>query len=107
VNAEHAAQEELAELALHEVRQAHAVAGLHHRVQEGLQVERHPFVVGRGLEQNPCPGLLSEHGRDALRLEADLLLDQFAPVGQDADLAGLLVDAMPICSMAGLSPPRR
>ena len=36
---EHAAQQELPELALDELRQAGSVAGLRHRVQEGLQVE--------------------------------------------------------------------
>jgi hypothetical protein len=35
---EHAAQQEVPELALDELRQARAVAGLRHRVQEGLQV---------------------------------------------------------------------
>jgi hypothetical protein len=32
--------QELPELALHELRQAHAVAGLRHRIQESLRVER-------------------------------------------------------------------
>jgi len=35
---EHAARQELPELALDELRQARAVAGLRHRAQEGLQV---------------------------------------------------------------------
>jgi hypothetical protein len=39
VGLEHAAQQELPELALDELRQARAVAGLRHRVQEGLQVQ--------------------------------------------------------------------
>ena len=35
---DHAARQELPELALDELRQARAVAGLRHRAQEGLQV---------------------------------------------------------------------
>jgi hypothetical protein len=35
---EHAAQQELPELALDELRQARAVAGLRHRAQKGLQM---------------------------------------------------------------------
>jgi hypothetical protein len=35
---EHAAPQKLPKLALHELRQARAVAGLRHRAQEGLQV---------------------------------------------------------------------
>jgi hypothetical protein len=41
---EHAAQQELPELALDELRQARAVAGRRHRLQEGLQVERDDLV---------------------------------------------------------------
>jgi hypothetical protein len=35
---EHAARQELPELALDELRQARSVAGLRHRAQEGLQM---------------------------------------------------------------------
>jgi hypothetical protein len=37
---DHAARQELPELALDELRQARTVAGHRHRLQEGLQVER-------------------------------------------------------------------
>ena len=41
---DHAARQELPELALDELRQARPVAGRHHRVQEGLQVEGDDLV---------------------------------------------------------------
>ena len=40
IDFEHAAQQEVSELALHEQRQARTVTGLRHRVQEGIQMER-------------------------------------------------------------------
>jgi hypothetical protein len=42
---EHAARQELPELALDELRQARAVAGLRHCAQEGLQVEGDDLVA--------------------------------------------------------------
>ena len=41
---EHAARQELPELALNELRQARGVAGLRRRAQEGLQGERDDLV---------------------------------------------------------------
>jgi hypothetical protein len=57
---EHAAQQELAELPLHELRQAHSVAGLRHRVQKGLQVERNDL-----MEHGVLAVSGAIHGRDA------------------------------------------
>ena len=56
---EHAAQEEVPELALDELRQARAVGGLRHRAQEGLQ------VFGDHLMQHGVLGVSRAiHGRD-------------------------------------------
>jgi hypothetical protein len=44
-----------------------------------LETPGDPFAVRRGLDEDPCPGPLAEHGREALWLGADALLDQFAP----------------------------
>ncbi len=56
---EHPAQQELPELALDELRQAHAVAGLRHRVQESLQVERNDL-----MEHGVLGVSRAIHGRD-------------------------------------------
>jgi hypothetical protein len=56
---EHAAQQELPELALDELRQAHAVAGLRHRAEEGLQVERNDL-----MEHGVLGVSRAIHGRD-------------------------------------------
>jgi len=57
---EHAAQQELPELALDELRQAGAGAGLRHRAQEGLQVQ------GDDLMEHGVLGVSRAiHGRDA------------------------------------------
>src|SRR6266545_8192107 len=61
-------------------------------VPQPLQAARHPFTLGRGLEQDPAAGPVAEYGREALGLRADPLLDQLAPFGQDTDLTFLLVD---------------
>jgi hypothetical protein len=53
---EHPAQQELA---LDELRQARAVAGLRHRVREGLQVERDDLMEHGVLGVSPAI-----HGRD-------------------------------------------
>jgi hypothetical protein len=56
---EHAAQQELPELALDELRQARSVAGLRHRLQEGLQ------VAGDDLMEHGVLGVSGPiHGRD-------------------------------------------
>jgi hypothetical protein len=56
---EHAAQQELPELALDELRQARAVAGLRHRAQKGLQ------VLGDDLMQHGVLGVSRAiRGRD-------------------------------------------
>jgi len=56
---EHAAEQELPELALDELWQAHAVAGLRHRAQEGLQ------VCGDKLVEHGVLGVSRAiHGRD-------------------------------------------
>jgi len=56
----HPAQQELPELALDELRQARAVAGLRHRAQEGLQ------VFGDHLMEHGVLGVSRAiHGRDA------------------------------------------
>src|SRR5262245_31084197 len=44
------------------------------------------------LDEDPRPGALAEDGREALGLGADALLDQFATLGEDADLTSPLVD---------------
>jgi hypothetical protein len=44
---------------------------------------RRRCTVGRGLEHDPRPGPLAEHGREARGLGADPLLDQLAPFHQD------------------------
>ena len=55
----HPAQQQLPELALDELRQARAVAGLRHRAQEGLQ------VFGGHLVQHGVLGVSRTiHGRD-------------------------------------------
>ena len=55
----HPAQQELPELALHELRQAHAVASFRHRVQEGLK------VFGDDLVEHGVFGVAGPiHGRD-------------------------------------------
>jgi len=56
---EYAARQELPELALDELRQARAVAGLRHRRQEGLQ------VLGDDLVKHGVLGVSwAIHGRD-------------------------------------------
>src|SRR5207245_11546804 len=50
-----------------------------------------PFAVGPGLEQDPRPGSLAEHRREAVRFGADAPLNQLAPLGQDTDLTFPLV----------------
>ncbi len=56
----HPAQQELPELALDELRQARAVAGLRHRAQEGLQ------MFGDDLVEHGVLGVARTiHGRDA------------------------------------------
>jgi hypothetical protein len=57
-----------------------------------LQPARHPFPLGRGLEQDPAAGPIAERGREALGLGADPLFDQLAAIGQDSDQTFLLVD---------------
>jgi hypothetical protein len=55
----HPAQQELPELALHELRQARAVASLRHRAQEGLQ------MLGDDLVEHGVLGVSRAiHGRD-------------------------------------------
>jgi hypothetical protein len=57
---EHAAHQELPELALDELRQARSVASLRHRAQEGLQ------VFGDDLMEHGVLGVSRAiHGRDA------------------------------------------
>jgi hypothetical protein len=56
---EHAAHQELPELALDELRQARAVAGLRHRAQEGLQVQRDDL-----MEHGVLGVSRAIHGRD-------------------------------------------
>jgi len=52
----------------------------------------HPLTVGGGFDQDARPGALAQDRREALGLGADALLDQFASLGEDADLAFPLVD---------------
>ena len=59
-------------------------------VAQSLQAAGHPFALGR-LENHPPPGPRAEHGGETLRFGADPLLEQLAPVRQDADLTFLLV----------------
>ena len=59
---------------------------------EPLEAAGDPFTVGRGLDEDPRPGPRAKHRREALGLGADALLDQFASLGQDADLTFPLVD---------------
>ena len=58
---------------------------------QGLQASRDPFTLGRGLEEDAGARSLPEYFRKAARLRPDPALDQFAPLGQDADLTFLLV----------------
>src|SRR5262249_18018175 len=51
-----------------------------------------PFAVGRRFDQDARPGARAEHGREALGLGADAPLDQFAALGEDADVTFPLVD---------------
>jgi len=60
-------------------------------VAQRFEAPRDPFALGRGFDQNPRAGSIAEHGREALWLGADPLLDQLAGLGEDADLAFLLV----------------
>jgi hypothetical protein len=60
-------------------------------VAEGLETPGHPFAVGRRLDQDPGAGPGAEHGREALRLGADALLDDLTPLGEDVDLTFPLV----------------
>ena len=55
----HAARQEFPELALDELRQARAVAGLRHRAQEGLQVQRDDL-----MEHGVLGVSRAIHGRD-------------------------------------------
>jgi len=63
-----------------------------HLVAQPLQAAGHPFALGGGLEQDPRPGPIPEHGGEALRLAAHPAFDQFASLREDADLAFLQVD---------------
>ena len=61
----HPAEQELPELALHELRQPRAIAGLRHRAQEGLQ------MFGDHLMQHGVLGVSRTiHGRDASHASA-------------------------------------
>src|SRR3989454_5637462 len=60
-------------------------------VAEGLETAGHPFAVGRGLDQDPGAGPGAEHGGEALGLGADAPLDDLTALGEDVDLAFLLV----------------
>jgi len=60
---DHAARQELPELALDELRQARPVAGLRRRAQEGLQVERDDLVEHGVLGvTGPVDRALEGHG---------------------------------------------
>ena len=59
---------------------------------EPLETAGEPFAVGRGFDQDARPWARAEDRREAFGLGADALLDQFAPFGEDADLAFPLVD---------------
>ncbi len=60
-------------------------------VAQSLQAAGYPFALGRRLEHDPPPGPRAEHGGEPRGLGADPLLEQFAPLRQDADLTFLLV----------------
>lgn len=57
-----------------------------------LQAACHPFAVGGGLDQDPRPGPIAEHRGETRGLGAYPALNQLALLGEDADLAFLLVD---------------
>jgi len=66
-------------------------------VPQLLETARPPLAVRRGLEQDPRPGPPAEHGREALGLGPDPLLDQLAPLGQNIQIwLSLLCTSMPI-----------
>jgi hypothetical protein len=58
----------------------------------GFKAARHPFAVGGGFDQDPRPRPIPEHDGEALRLAAHPAFDQLAGVGENAELAFLLVD---------------
>src|SRR6266481_9585705 len=62
-----------------------------HLVPERIETAGHPFAIGRGLDENPRPWPGAEHGREALGLGADAPLDNLTALGEDIDLAFLLV----------------
>ncbi len=60
-------------------------------VAESFEAAGHPLAVGRRLDQDPRPGPIAEHRREARGLGVDPPLDQLALLGEDADLAFLLM----------------
>jgi hypothetical protein len=56
-------------------------------VAQPLQAAGDPLAAGRGLKENARPRPVAEHGGEALGLRVDPALDQFAVLGEDADLA--------------------
>src|SRR5439155_1995797 len=63
-----------------------------HLVAQRLEAPRHPLAFGRGLDEDPRPPSVAQDLGGPVRLRPDPALEQFPRLGQDADLAVLLVD---------------
>ncbi len=73
-------------------------------VAQGFEVAGAPLALGRGLDEDARLRPAAEQGVEARPLGLDAALDESAVFGQDADLAGVLVDVYPMCYMTGLTP---
>jgi hypothetical protein len=63
-----------------------------HFVPESLQAPRDPLALGCGLDQDPRSRPAPQHLGEPLRFGPHPALDQLAILGEDADLALLLMD---------------
>jgi hypothetical protein len=54
-----------------------------------------PFALGRGFDEDARPQPVVEQRVEARSLGLDAALDQLTAFGQDADLAGVLMDVDP------------
>jgi hypothetical protein len=61
-------------------------------VPQRLAAPRHPLALCRGLDQDPGPRPVAQHLGESARLRPDPALKQFPLLGQDTDLAILLMD---------------
>jgi hypothetical protein len=67
-----------------------------HLVSQCLEAPRHPLAFCRGLDEDPRPWPGAQDLAEPAWLCPDPALEQFPLLGQDADLAILVMTSMPI-----------